>query len=154
MNAYALTTEAVSVALLTMIFGAGVFEVTVLVPNWGRPEGLVPYRELCRRRHPGHYYQVLAPITVLVCAAALVLALVAGANAVLAAGPLVGVVAAEVFTLVYFMPINRRLFFQPAPPPTDESQRLVRRWERANLLRLTIVGAGVVSGFAALIQSA
>jgi hypothetical protein len=151
MNAYAHTTEAVSVALLTMIFGAGVFELTVLVPNWGRPEGLAPYRELCRRRHPGHYYQVLAPIAFIVALAAFVLALVADANAVLAAGPLVGVVLAEVFTLIYFMPINRRLFFQPVPPPADESQQLIRRWERANLVRQAIVAAGVVTGFAALV---
>jgi hypothetical protein len=155
MNAFAQTTQAISVALLTMIFGASVFELTVLVPNWRRPDGMVPYRELCRRRHPGHYYQVLAPITIVVSAAAFVLALVVGANSVLAAGPLVCVVLAEILTLTLFLPINRKLFFEPVEAqPGDQSRQLVGRWERANLVRLGIVAIGVVTGFAALSQSA
>jgi hypothetical protein len=155
MNVLAGAVLAGGVALLTMIFGAGVFELVVLVPSWAHPDGLVPYRELCRRRHPGHYYQVLAPITFVVTAAAFGLSFPAGTNAVLAVGPLVGTLVAEVFTLVYFMPINRALFFRPAQAqPGEESRALSRRWRRANLLRLAIVAAGVVTGFAALVVAA
>jgi hypothetical protein len=153
MNTLAEAVLAVGVALLTMIFGAGVYEMVVLVPSWRHPDGLVLYRELCRRRHPGHYYQVLAPITILVSAGAFVLSFLADTNPALTVGPLAGVVLAEVFTFVYFMPINRGLFFQPVEAqPGDASRGMARRWERANVLRLTIIAAGAVTGFAALIQ--
>jgi hypothetical protein len=146
---------AIGLGLLTMIFGAGVFELVVVVPSWSDPEGLVRYRELCRRRHPGHYYQVLAPIAIIATAAAFALSFPAGTNPVLAAGPLVGVVVAEVFTLVYFMPINRALFLRPVEEqPGDLSRGLTRKWRQANLLRLTIIAAGVACGFAALVQPA
>jgi hypothetical protein len=153
MNAVAQTILAVSVALLTMMFGAGTFEMVVLVPSWRRPEGLVPYRELCRRRHPGHYYQVLAPLTILVGIGAFAVSFAAGTNHLLAAGPLIGAGVAEALTLAYFMPLNRQLFFAPVEAqPGELSRAMAIRWMRANLVRLTILGAGVAAGFAGLSQ--
>jgi hypothetical protein len=151
MNAVAQTVLALSVALLTMMFGAGAFEVVVLVPSWRRPEGLVPYRELCRRRNPGHYYQVLAPVTILLGIGAFALSFAVGTNHVLAAGPLIGAGVAEAFTLIYFMPLNRQLFFAPVEAqPGERSRALATRWWRANFARLAIIGAGVAVGFAGL----
>ena len=142
-----------AVGLLTMMFGAGAYQAVVIAPNWRTPEGLLAYRTLIHRRHDGHYFQVLAPVTIVVAVAAVILSLAAGTNAVLAGWPLAAVTLAEVFTVVYFMPPNRRLFFTPAEAqPGALSRALVRRWERANLVRLAIMAAGVVAGLLALVH--
>ena len=64
---------------------------------------------------------------------------------------LASVVATLVFTLVYFIPRNRMLFFEPVEEqPGDRSRELVRQWERANVVRLLIQVPGVAASLFAL----
>lgn len=67
---------AVVIAIATFcqaaILGAGILEAVAYVPNWRRPDGLVAYRGFLRTRHPGHFYQVAAPITLVLLLTVLV----------------------------------------------------------------------------------
>lgn len=144
---------AAAVASLTLMLGAGLYQMLIFVPKWRQPEGIVAYRVLIRGRHDGHFYQVLAPFTIATATAALVLRLIVGADRVLAGCLLAGIVLAEALTLGYFLPPNRQLFLDPVEAaPGELSRGLVRRWERANMLRLAVMVAGAAAGFAALVS--
>src|SRR5687768_14478664 len=55
------------------LLAAGVFDAVVHSPNWRRAESLLAYRKLFRFRHPGHFFQVAAPVTIILLLTALVL---------------------------------------------------------------------------------
>jgi len=139
----------VAVMAQAALLGANLFEYVVSVPNWRQPDGLVAYRTLMRRRHPGHFFQTLVPVTTLLLIAALILGW-RSQPALIGAG-LASVVIAEVFTLIYFMPRNRALFLSPVEAePGALSMRLIREWSVAAVIRLAIVSIGVLAGLVAL----
>jgi membrane glycosyltransferase len=134
-----------------MLCGASTMERIVFVPNWRDPAGLVAYRALLRHRHPGHFYQVLAPLTLLVLVVALVLSLLAHTGAALVGISLAAILTTEIFTFVYFFPRNRRLFFTPEEQtPGEVSRQLGDEWARATLLRIALLALGAATSLAAL----
>jgi hypothetical protein len=135
------------------ILGAGILEVVSYVPNWRRPDALVAYRAFVRQRHPGHFYQVAAPITLLLLLSALAWSWAGaqGGATWLAALALASLATTEGFTLWYFLPLNRGLFFAPLEAvPGVRTRAMVRQWERANVIRLLIQVPGVAASLLAL----
>jgi hypothetical protein len=128
-----------------------VFDAVVHSPNWRQAESLLAYRKLFQSRHPGHFFQVTAPVTIILLVTALILSLLSAANGVYAVVALASVMATAVFTLIYFIPRNRMLFFEPVEEqPGNHSRELVRQWERANVVRLLIQVPGVAASLIAL----
>ena len=133
------------------MLGAGVFDAVIHSPNWRQAESLLAYRKLFRSRHPGHFYQVTAPATIILLVTALILSLLDAASSVYAVVALASVVATMVFTRIYFIPRNRMLFFEPVEgQPGKRSRELVRQWERANVVRLLIQVPGIAASLFAL----
>lgn len=135
------------------ILGAGILEAVAYVPNWRDPQGLVAFRRLARRRHPGHFYQVAVPFTLLLLLIVLGWSLAGGQGGRpwLAAIAIVSLAAAAAFTVVYFLPRNRSLFFVPLETvPGERSRAMVGQWERANAIRLLIQVPGVAASLLAL----
>lgn len=134
------------------LLGAGVFDAVVHSPNWRQAESLLAYRKLFRSRHPGHFFQVTGPATIILLVTALILSLLSTASWVYAAVGLASVVATVVFTLIYFVPRNRMLFFEPVEEqPGKRSREMVHQWERANVVRLLIQVPGIAASLFALI---
>jgi hypothetical protein len=141
---------AVVVAVATFgqsaILGAGLVEAV----------SLAAFRVFVRARHPGHFYQMAAPITLLLLLTALVWSWADGqvATASLVAAAAASVVATAGLTVVYFLPRNRMLFFAPLEtPPGERSRAMVRRWERVNVIRLLIQVPGVAAIMLALVAT-
>lgn len=133
------------------LVGANALEGAVNVVNWRDPDGIVAYRNFARYRHNGQFYQVVAPLTVALLVAAVVLSWLAGGRFLLVAAALASVVVAEVFTVGYFLPRVRKLFHAPIEAkPTSTSLRLVNQWATANLIRIALLVAGAVASLLAL----
>lgn len=127
------------------------FDAVVHSPNWRQAESLLAYRKLFLSRHPGHFFQVTAPTTIVLLVTALILSLLSAASWVFAVVALASVVATAVFTLIYFVPRNRMLFFEPLEEqPGKRSREIVRQWERANVVRLLIQIPGIAASLIAL----
>jgi hypothetical protein len=133
------------------ILGAGVYEAVSVVPNWRHAESLAAHRQVIKRRHPGHFFQVAVPVTVVILVVALILSVSRAQDWRYQAVALGSLLAAEAFTLIYFFPRNRQLLFEPVEEqPGERSRGLVRQWERANVLRLLIQVPGVAASLIAL----
>jgi hypothetical protein len=142
---------ALAVFCQSALLGAGVFDAVVHSPNWRQAESLLAYRTLFRARHPGHFYPVTASVTSILLVAALILSLLTAATWVHPTVALASVVATMMLTLVYFIPRNRMLFFDPLEErPGRRSRELVRQWEGANVVRLLIQVPGVAASLFAL----
>lgn len=139
---------AVAAFCQSAILGAGIVEAVSYVPNWRHPDGVAAYRSFARSRHPGHFYQVAAPITLLLLLTALVWSWAGGqfATAWLTAIAAASLAATAGMTVVYFLPRNRMLFFAPVEtPPGERSRAMARQWERANVIRLLLQVPGVAA---------
>jgi hypothetical protein len=147
---------AVAAFCQSAILGAGLVEAVSYVPNWRHPEALAAFRVFVHARHPGHFYQVAAPITLLLLLTALVWSWAGGqfGTAWLIATAAASITATAGLTVVYFLPRNRMLFFAPLEtPPGERSRTMVRQWERANVIRLLIQVPGVAAILLALIAA-
>lgn len=137
-----------------MVLGANVYQTIVEVPNWAAspPSSVAAFRPCFAESHPGYFFQVLVPTTIL----ALVVSTILGWRGLairdrwlLAA--LAGLVAAEVFTAVYFFPRNEILFFGPLGGASPELvAETASEWENAHYLRMAMLFAGVACCFGAL----
>jgi len=142
---------ALAMVFQSALLGAGVFDAVVHTPNWRQAESLLAYRTLFRSRHPGHFFQVTAPATMILLITALILSLLSAGSWVYAVVGLASVVATAVFTFIYFIPRNRMLFFAPMEEqPGKRSREIVRQWERANVVRLLIQVPGIAASLLAL----
>jgi hypothetical protein len=136
------------------ILGAGLAEAVSYVPNWRHPEALAAYRGFVRARHPGHFYGLAAPITLLVLLAALVWSWADGQVGLvwLIATAATSIVATVALTGIYFLSRNNMLVFAPLEtPPGERSRAIVRQWERVNVIRLLIQVPGIAAIMVALI---
>lgn len=142
----------------TMVLGANVYQEVVEVPNWSHdvPRTIADFRACVRTSHPGFFFQVLVPLTMLSLVGASV-----GSRGrprhqtrwVL--GALAGVVAAEIFTVAYFFPRNEILFFGDlSAHAPDVIAQAATEWARAHLLRMAMLLTGVACAMRALLLSA
>ena len=142
---------ALAVFCQSALLGAGVFDAVVHSPNWRQAESLLAYRKLFQARHPGHFFPAMASVTTILLVASLILSLLSAASWAYAAVGLTSVAATMVFTLVYFIPRNRMLVFDPVEErPGQRSRELVRQWEGANVVRLLVQVPGVAASLFAL----
>jgi NAD(P)H-dependent FMN reductase len=112
------------------------------------------FRACVRHSHPGYYFQVLVPATVLCLAGGAI----AGWNRPRARNrwaivALAGVLAAELFTVAYFFPRNAVLFFDPLDRSTAQALASAAiEWRNAHFLRMAMLAAGVLGALRALLQ--
>lgn len=133
------------------LLGANLFEAVVDVPNWRTSEGLSAYRRFIAQRNAGHFYRVLSPLTIVCLGTAFGLGWGAhGPRNGLLTVSLAAAITAELFTVAYFFPRNRDLFFADELPSPERARALVGQWSRANALRIIIVLAGASCGLLAL----
>jgi hypothetical protein len=125
------------------VMGGSLYLIIVEVPNWSAdiPDSLDTYRHFFKISHAGYFFQILVPLTIicLIISTVLLWNRPKYANKYLLA-VLVGVILAEVFTLIYFLPKNFILFFNPLHDvTTDELMKVSSQWQTANYLRIAII---------------
>lgn len=156
LTAVALLLLGIGVLGQAMLLGANSFEAVVDVPNWRDPASLRAYRAFTKHRNAGHFYRVLSPLTIVALVAALGVGWSGpGAREALVGGAVFAAVTAELFTVAYFFPRNKLLFFEPAEEePGARSRELVEQWGRANVVRVSLSTLGVISGLIGLATAA
>jgi len=127
----------------SMILGGSVYQLIAEIPNWSAqiPESLEIYRSNITISHAGHFFQSLVPISVISLVAAIIL--LWGHSKKLRQllfMILAGILSAELFTLIYFLPMNFFLFFDPLDGvEVSEIIATADSWQTANYFRLAIV---------------
>lgn len=132
-----------------IIVGGNVYQLIAEVPNWAADpaRALVIHRQFFHLSHAGYFFQTFVPFAILGLLGSTVLLWnrPRAANRWLLLA-LTGVVAAEVFTLVYFLPRNFILFLDPiGHVPTDTLLTTARQWQMANYLRLALVLVNILT---------
>lgn len=125
------------------VLGGNIYQIIVEVPNWSVdiPNSLIAYRSFYTVSHAGYFFQILTPVTIL----SLILAAVLLWNRPESSNKWIlitlgGVLIAEAFTLIYFLPLNFTLFLDPIDGvSTIELINASEQWQNANYVRLLIV---------------
>jgi len=130
--------------MVSMVFGAGIFEIFVVHPAWSRkpPESLVGFvgSPVSRMNLPA-YWAPVTPLYVLSGLGALAVALWAGRRDVPLILSAVCAVSALAWTLAYFRPtIHRLLQDGGGNTPAGRLQSEARQWTRLNWIRVALVG--------------
>ncbi len=134
-----------SLALLTYgaVMGGNIYQIIAEVPNWSAdiPNSLRAYRESFHITHAGYFFQTLVPLTILSLIASTVLLWNKPRSSnkwkLITLG---GVLAAEIFTGIYFLPKNFILFLDPIEEvSTEYLSTVAHQWEVANYFRMAII---------------
>jgi hypothetical protein len=131
------------------VMGGNIYQIIAEVPNWSAdiPDSLIAYRSSFHITHPGYFFQSIIPLTILCLITASILLW----NRPKAANKwmlivLGGVVLAEAFTGIYFLPKNFILFLNPLEGvSTDQLIQVSKQWQTANYLRMLIVVATMLA---------
>jgi Domain of unknown function (DUF1772) len=139
---------------LAFVIGANLYELVVVVPAWRSMDGLRTWREVIARRHPGYFFLTVAPSALLCLVVGTGLGWShSGRRTAFSLAAVAALLAGLVFTKVFFVPRNRKLFLEP---PSDESEgevrQLVHQWIAANRLRVLIAGIGLMCALIAIHQ--
>jgi hypothetical protein len=129
--------------MVSLVFGAGMYECLVVHPAWSRqpPESLVGFvgSPVSRMNLPAFWVPV-TPLYALSGLGALAVALWAGSRNVPLILSAVCAVAALAWTLAYFRPTIHRLLQDGAGnTPAGRLQSEARRWVRLNWIRVALV---------------
>lgn len=96
--------------------GGNVYQLIAEVPNWSAdiPNSLINYRIFLRLHLPAYFFQTIVPVTILTLIVSTILLWnrpkTANKWMILSMG---GVILAEAFTRIYFLPKNFVLFLDP-----------------------------------------
>lgn len=125
------------------VAGANVYELITEVPNWSSnvPESLIARRADMIVANPGHFFRIFPPIAILCLIASTILLRNRPKEAnrwlLISLG---GIVIAEAFTGIYFMPRNFTLFLDPMDGvPVEALRAAASEWVAANKVRLVLV---------------
>ncbi|HMW96457.1 MAG TPA: hypothetical protein PL002_05590 [Flavobacteriales bacterium] len=125
------------------VAGANVYELITEVPNWSSnvPESLIARRANITVTNPGHFFQTFSPLAILCLIASTILLRNRPKEAnkwlLISLG---GIVIAEAFTGIYFMPRNFTLFLDPMDGvPVEALRAAASEWVAANKVRLALV---------------
>jgi len=129
--------------MVSVVFGAGIYEVFVVHPAWSRqpPESVIGFvgSPVSRMNLPA-FWMPVTPLFVLSGLGALAVALWAGSRDVPLILSAVCAVSAVAWTLAYFRPtIERLLQNGGGHTPAGRLQAEVRRWVRLNWIRVALV---------------
>lgn len=125
------------------IVGGNVYQLIAEIPNWAGdiPVSLINYRNFFHNSHAGYFFQTLVPLTILALIVSTILLWNRPPEAnrwILSS--LIGIILAEAFTGIYFMPRNFILFLDPIEGiPVEKLIRAGNEWQWANYIRLVIV---------------
>ena len=142
---------ALGAVCIALVLGGNIYEQIVCVPQWRSPRGLEYWRSI-GERHPGYFFLTFAPAS-LVC-------LAAGTAVGWRSSPMrnpyalyatLAVLAALIFTRVFFLPRNRLLFFPAtATPDMALAGVLLEQWIVGNYVRVAVTLSGLASALVAL----
>jgi hypothetical protein len=140
---------------LGIVFGAGMYESRIIVPQWASslPESLYRWNaEATRRPDPGRNFWAFVttgPLTLLTLANLVAAWRAPGATRVWWLGAVVAAVMDRIFTFGYFIP--RMLTLQRAETlPESEVVAMALQWERLDYVRHAIVLAAWLAAMKAL----
>ena len=140
--------------MVSLVFGAGIYEVFVVHPAWSRkpPESLVGFvGSPVSRMNIAAFWAPVTPLYVLSGLGALAVALSAGSRDVPLILSVVCAVSALAWTLAYFRPTIHRLLEEGGGNTAAERlQSEARRWVRLNLIRVALVAISWWSALTAL----
>jgi len=129
--------------MVSVVFGAGIFEIFVVHPAWSRqpPESIVGFvGSPVSRMNLGAFWAPVSSLYALSALVALTVALWAGRRDVPLILSAACAVTALAWTLVYFRPaIQRLLEGAGGNTPAERLQSEVRQWLRLNLIRVALV---------------
>ncbi len=131
------------------VMGGNIYQIIAEVPNWSAdiPNSLIAYRNSFHITHPGYFFQTLVPLTIL----SLIVSVILLWNRPKLANKwtlsvLSGVILAEIFTGIYFLPKNFVLFLDPIEGiPTEQLIKIGNHWQTANYLRMAIIVVTMVA---------
>ena len=135
------------------IWGAHLFQATVLFPVWGSdpPRSLLEWRAGPYAMRVAGFFQRLAPTLYIVAVMALVVAIATGLRMrlALAIAAVCGLIHLSMIALIFF-PTNMKLGLDPGaedPSSLDPQtvKTLVRRWGRWNLVRFGVETVGLIA---------
>ncbi len=126
--------------LLSMLFGASSFQLTVDVPNWSGVPALEHYRAFYPVINPGTFFQTLLPAALL----ALLAALVCNWRPLPATrwrlvGALADMILVGVLTFTFHFPRNKILFGDPLTRPEAYYHQVVTEWVAGDYVRLAMI---------------
>ena len=127
--------------MVSLVFGAGIYECLVVHPAWSRPNPFVGFvgSPVSRMNLPAFWVPV-TPLYALSGLGALAAALWAGSRDVPLILSAVCAVSALAWTLAYFRPtIHRLLQDGGGNTPAGRLQSEARRWVRLNWIRMALV---------------
>ncbi len=134
---------------IAFVIGANLFEQFIFVPGWQSPEGIEAWRLLTKQRHAGLFFLPLAVSSVVLFATGTGLGWKYSLERnPYALGATVAIFLALVLTGSYIAPRAYRLFAAMTSPA--DAARLLTQYQTANVLRLLLAFAGLVSGLCAL----
>jgi hypothetical protein len=129
--------------MVSVVFGAGIFEVFVVHPAWSRqpPESIAGFvGSPVSRLNLAAFWAPVSSLYALSALVALAVALWAGRRDVPLILSAACAVTALAWTLVYFRPaIQRLLEGAGGNTPAERLQSEVRQWLRLNLIRVALV---------------
>jgi len=139
-------------ACFAFVIGGNLYEVVVCVPRWRSPGGLQAWRTFTGPRHAGYFFLSFAPIALVLLAAGTALGIGdAPQRTPWAIYTTAAVLAMLVFTRVFFIPRNLRLFMLPTvTSDDDEAARLLRQWIAGNYVRVALSLTALASAIVAL----
>ena len=144
------------------IWGAHIFQATVLFPVWGSdpPKSLLEWLAAPYAMRVAVFFQRLAPTLYIVAVIALVVAIAQGTQMrlALAIAAVCGLIHLTMIVLI-FVPMNLKLGLDPnlkrggpgaASLDPQTMKTLVRRWGRWNLVRLVVETTGLIAALFAV----
>lgn len=130
---------------LSFLLAGNVYNAVVEMPNLKDAAHVEAFRAFATEANPGNYFRVISPLTSLSLLASVLVGWsrprARNAAALVAAGCMV---AAEIFTVVYFFPRNDVMFVAPLGDGAAAVQAAAE-WSRANVLRMAICGLGLLA---------
>lgn len=131
--------------LLSMLFGASSFQLTVDAPNWTGVPALEHYRAFYPVINPGTFFQTLLPTAVLALLAALICNWrPRAATRWRLAGALALMILVGALTFTFHFPRNKILFGDPLTRPAAYYHQVVTEWVAGDYVRLAMILTAVV----------
>lgn len=148
---------ATSVSLLSVgaLFGASLYDTTVLAPNLrGGPKTLEHGRLFLARATPANIFRRLAPLSQVLLLLAIVLNWSSPGSRWPLIGSLVALAITDVITFTYHYPRNQLFFTAPMDVAPDRLDKAAREWAAMNLVRVALVLGAWLGAWVALLNLA
>jgi hypothetical protein len=149
-SSIALVVFLVGTVCMSFVLGANIYEQVVCVPKWRTLAGLQAWRAFTGDLHAGYFFLTFAPagLVFLAIGTALGWSQSPARNPYALYATLV-VLGVLIFTRVYFIPRNVRLFLPTGTQDEVEATTLISEWVIANYFRVAFMLTALVSALIA-----